>query len=222
MNDATNNPISSKEIEWLLSFKREILLFGGDESKAVVDIYAKSLDITDNIMKSNEKIFVEYDDQSEYKFINQDAYALIEHFADEFGGILDAESILYSETSIYVIVDEIDTYIPVNTMLIDLKSIFLIFKRRYNIIGQINAVQEARIRTLKILDNIVDTYQGKSMISLLLYLTYNCVMLEVEEFKILDYIHLDEKDINYEYLDNVMNKCKALYQILIECINNIR
>jgi hypothetical protein len=95
---------------------------------------------------------------------------------------------------------------------------FLILRERFKIIMPDNAIKLARKYTQNAFDVIVDNFQDKRIFALLMYLVSNYIILDL-------YINPYKYLLPYFYSLNetneVIEKCRNLYKMISEIINNM-
>jgi len=114
-----------------------------------------------------------------------------------------------------------------NTIFTDLRSIFFVFYRRFNIIIPNRALELTRQYTLEVLDNIIDNFapanpdgslaSGENLPILWAYLTENCILFDMDVERIIT----NQVNISQEYFDILEEKCKILYELLSDYINKL-
>jgi len=111
-------------------------------------------------------------------------------------------------------------YMPANITLTDVRTVFLILRRRFTLMELSNCIQLARIYTQRVLDRIMDDYQSLSRGALLGYLllTAKSLELDVHNQVICDYggIKLDSEEFMH-----LEKQCHELYLIITEEIKHM-
>lgn len=241
ITDACNKPFSKDEIEWLLHKNDKILIFFELDYYMEMYTFAK---IDDELWKIIDVLVSQYSNElfSYYHFrINfPEEMELLrlpirkEYLVDKLVNRFDTKIIKetrgldkiedYIIDSILVYMDYEDIFFPVrlaDIVLLDIRSIYFIFKERFEIIGINNPEQLARECAQRVLNNILNDMQDYKMPALLGYLVKNVSLLSGESNLLSKYLHFNTIEPTEEYLQDVTYKCSMLYQILTDYISDI-
>ena len=214
IEDAGTKPFSKSELEWLFEVRRLLLFFAEHDGSLVATMYSiliggQGLIGTDSYAVSYNKTnsIITYEEAEPLDFTEID---LIQYLTGRFGSQILAPS------SIEILVPaENRTYKP-NLILTDLKSVFLILFRRFNIVipnAEDDVITLARKWTQEYLNNVVDDHQGYKLPALLAYLLLNSAMFDLD-YNVENYLS-GSKIVTSEYIKELENICKELYQRLV-------
>jgi hypothetical protein len=215
--DAGSKPFAEEEVEWLYnSLSDTAIVYIGENRDSGRIYFAGERDepgfaIIIDVNYKNNKILYKYTGGSQYGSNELDK--VINRLDTGIKRKLDSE------------VNFLRNYITI--VLPDIRCIFYVFLRRFSIIMTTGSFEKAREWTQQILNNIVDDLAPKrtsdddplksKLPILLLYLTVNLSLFSKPPIRYINNdknLHIVRKEINNEYLDNIENKCKELYQEL--------
>lgn len=219
VNDAGTKPFTKSEAKWIIDVRRMLSIMyewnGTSKNQILISKTVRSYpiliesDVFDVIFEENNIDMDHYGSGDEYNKLT---------IADVLTGRLDSGIVKEAYfPEIYLYDGDNNEFVP-NVILLDVRSIFLILRKRFEIIVPLENVELARKYTQVILDNIVDDFQGHRIFSLLEYLMCNVLLFDVD-------INAKEYIRNYENDDismqEVIAKCTKLYKILSSVVNGM-
>jgi len=246
MMRAYNAPFTKDEIKLLIngyqrSSSDSICIFFGSATKINAKVYFLSKFTKMNGEETNMLTsFILVNENNSIRYIIEQDMLDYSIAINELTNRLDTNIVKSTDiiiNNVNNLIGQHDIAVFADVVLVDIRTIFHIFKDRALIILSGNHIQNAEMRavvmarewTQGILDNIVD-YYGEKLPILMMYLasmqlieTYYLVGSSVLSFDFDDdpidiYLHRNVRHITTKYLDEVQTKCTDLYNNLSKVI----
>jgi hypothetical protein len=220
--DAGTKPFSREEIDWLLNIRKTLAImfeYNGDcDIKILISKFNKNDDIL--IHTTSIKTYISNEGVNTYfTDIRFDGREEIDKkdIRSELIGRYDTQIIKTSDT-IVSYDDEGGFELYANVIILDLRSIFVILKRRFNLVMPNEAINLARKYTTLIFNTIMDDIEGRKLYSLMGYLVTNAIMFDMD-IDINDYI--GEFSTEEKALNEYKHACLNLYKDISLVINSM-
>jgi len=223
-------PFTRKEIKYLLDVRRMIMIMVENIGNSRAYILVSKTDRTVGVLVESETFFVTVFEENDGNKIVIDNQGSGEEWGkvaltNALDGRLDTKII--EETFIPVVDNPSTDNDYANLILLDLRSIFLILKYRFEAVNQEKADILARKYTQYVLDTVMNDMSGTDpegpimygLYSLLQYLMCNALILDVN-VNFQEYYgehRLNDSKVN----DMIVNQCNELYDILSNIISGM-
>jgi len=227
IHDAGTSPFVKREIEWLMSVKRNMaILCERDGDARCYQLYNSMMKYNDvttvcDILvagggqhgRNRSRVYgVSQLEDVEYIYISRSD--LVDDLTNRFGS--DITKIVISEQLIVGYNPQNRRKHMTNVIILDIHGVFKILKNRFQIMEVSDSTVLARKYTQLFLNSIVDDFQGNRLSALMIYLLSNVSSMG-REINVDDYITNELESEKY-----FTEKCKELYEIVTEEISDMK
>jgi hypothetical protein len=222
IQDAGTKPFIKEEIEWLLNIRKTLAIMFGYAGNCDIKILVSRFNRDSTYLIETLSIGTYISDNKanisseDTKFDGREEIDKTSIRSDLIGRY-DTQIIKSSNTIVsYDEEAEVDIYADV--VILDLRSIFIILKRRFSLIMPTEAINLARKYTMIILNTIMDDMNGVGLYALAMYLVTNAIMFDMD-VNIDDYV--GEYSTKNKTLNEFKDICLDLYNDISLVINNM-
>jgi hypothetical protein len=211
--DAGTKPFSKEDVKWLTTVRRDIMIcYITDEPRRYASKIGRKLLLVSMDTKYERKVmgmrYINIDLSMKENKVNYSTFLEtwkppIEKIEEILPGCRDTRII--TNRDIFLSYGEKEY-----TLLTDIRSVFLMLRRRFMIILPNNAINKAREWTQDVLDIIVDDLWEENLHTLLPYLVGNAIYLELE-INMNDYIIFADIEMDDVFIKDTEEKCEELY-----------
>ena len=214
IQDAGTKPFSESELKWFINVRRILAIMFESEKDSIIMYFHSILDKKWGVVTRTGRYRIEITNQAKLTLGLGSREFEKSKIIQFLTGRFDSQTVRDIKLNKFERLPSLNF----NVVILDLRSIFIILKHRFEIIVPHNSLVLARKYTQLALDNIVDDFQGVKLFSLHQYLICNALMLDVD-------IDTGKYPGAYEIDDNILqeitNKCAEIYEILTFLISNM-
>ena len=237
-------PFTKEEIRWILNVRRTLAIMWSKEGVAQIRMFTSKIDKKAKVLTETEIFDIDVEKDGSKAFFGQFGRGeeiIKNRVVEDLTGRLDTQIMRDSEYEVlgteYGVLgtdgeeEEFDVYADI--IILDIRSIFLILRERFELVSPERAIETARKYTINILNTIVDdlglcpnanffakkfTMQGTKMFVLMGYLMCNATLFDMD---IIVESYNGRRRIDDEILTRVSNVCTDLYERIILVIKNM-
>lgn len=154
INDAGNKPFSPEEVQWILHEDVPICVFYGRDRNLVAIELSKPFDKNGKILRTeiirNHVVYSWRDNSVRYD-LGRNGYE--EETSIDFNSPMHEQLVGRLDSSIIKVAPDTDEH---DIVLVDIRTLYRIFRRRFDIVAPTRSIELARKYTQQVLDNIID------------------------------------------------------------------
>jgi hypothetical protein len=218
--DAGTKPFLKSEIEYLLNVRRSMLIMYENNGDSRIYILLPVWNRISHNVPYQGILSTWIDDDSVRLLLhrNKEATILNDEIVKDLLNRFDSNIIKDTCHNINIVDIVLYDKFQANIILTDLRSMFIILRERFKITSPNDAIKLARKYTQNAFNNIVNDFQGSRIFSLIMYLTSNAMLLDLD-IDSLTYLFPFTKKLNDT--EEIVKKCTELYEIISDIISNM-